>query len=244
METLDDLTKNMSKNSGFFNHVLDFSNDSKEEMTNIVQYAILAIIPVVILNKATQKLIPEADEEKGNVEILAEVVAQIIGMFIGILIIHRIITYVPTYSGAKYSDFSVTNTILAALVIILSLQTKLGEKVSILVDRVVELWEGPSDIKKAPKKASGVKVSQPISQNQQIMSQTLGYQSSTPISQLPIAPQMPKQQPQQQSSQDYVNMYRQENTMGSSQNSGFGGPTMDNEPMAANFGGSSFGSSF
>ena len=88
-----------------------------------------------------------------------------------------------------------------------------------------------------------VKVTQPISQNQQIMTQTLGYSNSTPISQLPIAPQMTKPV-QQQQSQEYINMYRQENTMGASQNNAFGGQMMDNEPMAANFGGSSFGSSF
>lgn len=244
MDALDDLTKNMSKNSGFFSHVFDFSNDSKDEMSNIVQYAVLAIIPVVILNKVTQKFVPEADEEKGNVELLAEVVFQIIGMFIGMLIIHRIITYIPTHSGVKYSDFSVTNVVLATLVIVLSLQTKLGEKVSILVDRAVELWEGPSDIKKPTKNAKGnVKVTQPISQNQQIMTQTLGYSNTTPISQLPIAPQITKPV-QQQQNQEYINMYRQENTMGAMQNNSFGGPMMDNEPMAANFGGSSFGSSF
>lgn len=239
METLDEITKNMSKNNGFFNHVFNFSDDSKEEMTNIIQYAVLAIIPIVVLNKVTQRFIPEADEEKGNVELLAEVVVQIVGMFLGLLIIHRIITFIPTYSGAKYCDFSVTNIILAVLVIVLSLQTKLGEKVSILVERLMELWEGPSDTKQ-PKKKNNIKVTQPISQNQQIMSQSLGYSNSTPINQLPIAPQMTKQpaQQQQSSSQDYVNMYRQENTMGAMQN-GF-----DNEPMAANFGGSSFGSSF
>jgi hypothetical protein len=243
METLDEITKNMSKHNGFFNHVFNFGDDSKEEMANIIQYAVLAIIPIVVLNKVTQRFIPEADEEKGNVELLAEVAVQIVGMFLGLLIIHRIITFIPTYSGAKYSDFNVTNVILAVLVIVLSLQTKLGEKVSILVERLMELWEGPSNTKQ-PNKKNNIKVSQPISQNQQIMSQTLGYpnSNSTPINQLPVAPQMTKQPAQQQqpqqSSQDYMNMYRQENTMGAMQNG------VDNEPMAANFGGSSFGSSF
>ena len=36
--------------------------------------------------------------------------------------------------------------------ITMSLQTKLGEKVSILVDRVTELWNGKSDNKKNQKK--------------------------------------------------------------------------------------------
>lgn len=249
MDAINEMSKNMSKSSSFLHHVFNFSDDSKDEMMNIVQYAVLAIIPVVVLNKLTQKFVPEADEDKGNPEILVEVIGQIISMFIGILIIHRIITFVPTYSGAKYCDFSVPNIILGSLVIILSLQTKLGEKVSILAERVIELWEGPSDVKKKPKKNMNVKVSQPISQNAQIMMAPQIYQqpsSSTLISQLPIAPQITKPQIQQQS-QDYINSYRQENTLGVSQQQGYqngGMYAQENEPVAANFGGSPFGSSF
>ena len=244
MDTLDDLTKSMSKQTGFFNHVFNFNDDSKEEMMNIVQYAVLAIIPVIILNKATQRIIPEADDEKGTPEITIEVILQTVSMFLGILIIHRIITYIPTHSGVKYSPLSVTSNILAVLVIILCLQTKLGEKVSILVDRAVELWEGTSgdDKAKLKKRPSNVKVSQPISQNQ--MSQSLGYGGSTPINQLPIAPQITKPQ-----SQDYVNSYRQDNTFGAQQPqqaSYMNNQMMEqSEPMAANFGGGgSFGSTF
>ena len=59
-----------------------------------------------------QKYVPEADEKKGSVEILAEVLIQIIVMFIGLLMIHRIITYVPTYSGMEYPEFSIIFIIL------------------------------------------------------------------------------------------------------------------------------------
>ena len=156
MESLDGLTKNNSSKNGFFKHVFNFDDESKEEMLNIIQYSLLGLIPIIILNKAMQKLVPDADDEKGNVEILAEVIVQIIIIFIGLLIIHRIITYVPTYSGLKYADFSVTNIILAVLIIILSLQTKLGEKVSILVDRIQDIWEGNSnDQSQSPNKNKG-----------------------------------------------------------------------------------------
>ena len=47
--------------------------------------------------------------------------------------------------------------------ITLSLRTKLGENVSILVDRINELWEGKISDKK--KKKGNVKVTQPIFQN-------------------------------------------------------------------------------
>ena len=242
METLDEITKSVSNKTSFFNHVFNFNDESKDEMSNIIQYAVLAIIPVIILNKATQRIIPEADEEKGTPEIAIEVILQTVSMFLGILIIHRIITFIPTYSGVKYSPLSVTSNILAALVIILSLQTKLGEKVSILVDRAIDMWEGNDDKAKLKKRPSNVKVSQPIAQNNQI-SQSLGYSGSTPISQLPIAPQITKPQ------QEYTNSYHQSNTFGAQQPqqhaSYMNNQMMEsNEPMAANFGGSSFGSSF
>lgn len=232
MESLDEITKSTGK-PGFFKHVFNFNEESKAEMLNIVQYAALAMIPVIFLNKLMQKFVPEADEEKGSIELVAEVLSQVIVMFLVILIIHRMITYVPTYSGEKYADFSVTNIILAMLVIVLSLQTKLGEKVSILVDRLQELWEGTSkkQNKKNGNSNSNVKVSQPIVQSQQTMNQSLNSMGSTSISSLPTQ-QMP----------DYNSMYQQDNTplIGASS------PGMESfEPMAANsVGGGAFGSAF
>ena len=180
MDSSDDSKKN------FFKHVFNFDDDSKSDMLNIIQYSLIAIIPVIILNKSMQKYVPEADEQKGNLEILAEIVLQIIIMFIGLLTVHRMITFVPTYSGLDYPEFSIIFIILAVLMITLSLQTKLGEKVSILTERLTELWEGKSDNKK---KKGNVKVSQPISQNgqptnQSAMNQSI-YSDGTSINSLP-----------------------------------------------------------
>lgn len=231
MDSLDELSKATSGKHGFFKHVFNFDDQSKTDMLNIVQYGVLALVPVIILNKIMQRFVPEADEDKGSFELSAEVLVQVVAMFLVILIIHRIITYVPTYSGEKYADFSVTNIILAMLVIILSLQTKLGEKVSILVDRLVELWEGPKDTKTKKGKGKGnVKVSQPISQNQAAMAQSLNSMGSTSISSLP-----PVQQP------NYDQMYQQDNTP----LVGAATPGADNfEPMAANAGGGAWGGAF
>jgi hypothetical protein len=104
----------------------------------------MGVIPIVILNKLIQRFIPEADSEKSSLEILVEIFIQLIAMFCGIIVIHRIITYFPTYSGFKYEGLALTNVILAFLIIVLSIQTKLGIKVNILVDRMSELWNGPS----------------------------------------------------------------------------------------------------
>ena len=236
MESLDELSKTSSGKPGFFKHVFNFDEESKVEMLNIVQYSVLALIPIVIFNKIMQRFVPEADDEKGSMEIVAEVLAQVISMFLVILIIHRIITFIPTYSGEKYISFSVTNIILSMLVIILSLQTKLGEKVSILVDRVVELWEGQKDKKNNKKGNGNVKVSQPISQNQSAMNQSLNSMGSTSISTLP-----PPQATMTQQLPNYDQMYQQDSTP----LVGAATPGMETfEPMAANAGGTAFGSAF
>jgi hypothetical protein len=134
----------MNQNT-FLNHIFDTSEEAKAEILNVVQYAITGILPVVALNKTIQKFIPEADIEKSSLEVLAEIFIQIVVMFVGVVLIHRLITYFPTYSGYKYEAFNLTTVILAFLVIVLSLQTKLGIKVNILVDRALELWNGPSN---------------------------------------------------------------------------------------------------
>ena len=159
-------------------------------------------------------------------------------MFLGILIIHRIITFIPTYSGEKYADFNVTSIILVMLVIVLSLQTKLGEKVSIIVDRIIEIWEGPKDTKKKGKKGQGnVKVSQPISQGQSAMNQAMmSSPGTTSINSLP-----------QQQSPDFNNMYQQDSTpLVGAATPGVDGFSGQGEIMAANAfgGGSAFGDAF
>jgi len=247
MDSLEETSKVSSKMT-FFKYVFNFDEDSKHDMMNIVQYAVLAIIPIIVLNKTMQKYVPEADEEKGSAEILAEVIFQIVFMFLGLFFIHRIISYIPRYSGTKYPEYHVVFNILSTLLVLLSLQTKLGEKVSILFDRVVELWEGKKDDdkkKKDGKKGKGnVKVSQPISQGQSaVVTQSLytgntnmgASSDGTSISQLPMTGT--QQQP------DFNSMYRNDNNpMVGAATPGFEQPMI----MAANeaLGGSAFGSNF
>lgn len=233
-------------NKSFFKHVFNFDDDSKSDILNIIQYALIAIIPIVILNKSIGKYVPESDEKKGSLEISAEIIIQVIVTFMGLLIIHRIITFIPTYSGAKYPEFHIIYIILAILMIAMSLQTKLGEKVGILVDRVTELWDGKSDKKK--KGRNSVKVSQPISgqiTGQQMNNAALNqYTDGTAISSLPSDSQNTMQSEQLP---NYNAMHRQDTTplVGSASP---GGQPMEGfgEPMAANsvLGGGAFGSAW
>ena len=229
MDTLEELTKSNGK-TGFFKHVFNFDEESKTDMLNIVQYGVLAILPLVLFNKSLQRLVPEADEEKHSVELSMEVIAQVVVVFLGILFIHRIITFIPTYSGIKYAEFNVTNIILSVLIILLSLQTKLGEKISILADRVVDYWNGSQNDRKKKKKKNVHQQQQQQQQqiNNQAMTQSL---DSTPMSSIPV-----QQQP------NFDQMYQIDN------NPLIGASTPGDymvEPMAANaMGGSTFGSLF
>jgi hypothetical protein len=231
-----------SNNMGFFNYVFKFDDDSKSEILNILQYAFLSLIPVVILNKSMQTYVPEADEKKGSLELSAEIIIQTIVMFLGLLLINRIVTYIPTYSGVDYPEFYIHYVILAILMITLSLQTKIGEKVSILTERVSELWNGKTDKKKTNGKQGGnVKVSQPISGQLQQPQEQMSSQAPIDRSFTTSIGSLPNSADQEQLP-NYNNMYQNNSTpLINAAN-----PIQENfmEPMAANsvLGGNGFGS--
>jgi hypothetical protein len=159
MDILQETTE-LPKNT-FLGHVFSSSEEGKAEFLNVVQYSLLAVVPVVGLNKSIQRFIPEADTEKSSLELLVEIFIQLVVMFCGIILIHRVITYIPTYSGFKYEHLTLTNVILAFLVIVLSIQSKLGLKVNILVDRLGELWNGSSSANAKLATKGNVRVSAP-----------------------------------------------------------------------------------
>jgi len=240
MDSSDD-----SKES-FIKHVFYFNDKSKADVLNLMQYSFISIIPIVLLNKLISKFVPEADETKGSLEVSAEILLQIFVMMFGIYMINRFITFFPTYSGAEYANFNVVSIVIVILMITISLQTRLGEKFNILVERITELWEGKpaKNAKNAKnnKTNNNVKVSQPISgthnqaMNQSAMNQAM-YSDGTSINSLPNAgdsQQLP----------NYNNMHQQDNTplvnAATPSMEGFG-----NQIMAANeVLGGSFGSSW
>jgi hypothetical protein len=240
-------SSNSSKN--FFKHVFNFNDDSKSDILNIIQYALIAILPIIILNKSISKYIPEVDEKKVSLEISVEVILQILIMFLGLLIIHRIITFVPTFSGVNYPDFHIIYIVLAVLMITMSLQTKLGEKINVLVERIVDFWNGKEE--KNTKKTN-IKVSQPISgqitgkqMNQMdsaVLKQSL-YTDGTPINSLPTNENAVQQS--QQALPDYNKMYQQNTTPLINADTPGDNSMQMQEPMAANSllgSGSGFGS--
>jgi hypothetical protein len=227
MEILQE-TSSITKKS-FLSHVFSMAEESNAEILNVIQYSTMGVVPVILLNKSIQRFIPEADPEKTSVEILAEIFIQLVVMFVGMIIIHRMITYIPTYSGFKYENLNLTNVVLAFLIIVLSIQTKLGLKVNIMVDRIMELWNGPATNDKKEGMKNKVKVSKPVSQHAPSQSDYLD-DSNMQQNMFPPAPVATSRQNNVTESYDHM--------MG-------GGMEMNPGPMAANgLLGGSFGASF
>ena len=125
----------------FINYLLTLDQENKKDILNIIQYTILGIIPIILILKAVKHFVPEEDESKGNLEIILESLGQIIFMIIALWFTDRLIRYFNTYSGKEYQSFNSINFILPFLLIISTMQTKLGSKLNILVERTINLWK-------------------------------------------------------------------------------------------------------
>lgn len=229
-ETLKDTS---NKTMGFFNYVFDFDTENKNDMLNMLQYTILSMIPLILVLKVTRTYVSDADEEKGSLELLAESLIQIIFIVLSFWFINRIIQYIPTYSGHPYKLFNETTFILGFMFILLTIQTKLGEKIRILTDRVQELWAGNSSL--AEKKEANVKVHQPFG-HQPSQADNLG--NPMMMGMAPPPPQMTNMRAQTTEAQmprqgGFGQMYQGP----TNQLVGANAPAMAQEPMAANAGG-------
>ena len=153
--------------------------------------------------------------------------------------INRILFYIPTISKENYQDVNYTSLILSILLIILSLQTKLGDKITILVNRFLSIFnKSDSTTSKKNKKKTNTQQSQPSQQTQQPQ-QSSNDNYSTSLSNLPISSQTSSTQLM---SPDFNKMYLNSPTpdINSTVNM-----NQDNTILAANEAfGSSFGSLF
>jgi hypothetical protein len=147
--------------SGFFNYVFNFDSDNKAILLNMFQYIIIALIPVIVLLKLIKEYIPEDDDKKETIELLIEIIIQIGVLFVAMYLIDKIIRYFPTYSSVPYTKFNEISFIIPTLILIMTMQTKLGAKINILYDRTLELWNGKTQ-SKGGNNQGNIRVSQPI----------------------------------------------------------------------------------
>lgn len=143
MDSISDSVKSVQDESmGFFNYVFNFDNENKMRIMNMLQYTLLAIIPILLILRGIKHLIPEEDESKGSFEILAESIGQVILIMVSIWITNKIINYIPTYSGEDYPKFNEISFVLPFILLLATMQTKLGAKFNILIDRTMNLITG------------------------------------------------------------------------------------------------------
>ena len=165
MEDIENNSKSL--NNGFIKHVFNFDNETKSSLLNTGQYVLLAIIPLTIYNHLVNSVIAEFDESKGNVEVLVEIVGELFAQMVGLFFIHRLITYVPTYSGRSMGELNLFTVVLIYISVLYQTDSQVGRKIKLLVSRGIEIWEGkPKEEKRGKKGEKGqpvVKVTQPIS---------------------------------------------------------------------------------
>ena len=152
-------------NNNFIKHVTRFDAETKSELSNLLQYLIIIIIPIYIFNRFINGVIPIFDDKKGNIELLGEVIMQVISLLLGIYIIHRIVLYIPTFSGNNLGDVNFMNVVL--IIVFSGLNSENGKKINHVYNRLSAVWNGnkPEEDKKDPNDNSVVKVSQPIAGN-------------------------------------------------------------------------------
>jgi len=160
-------TTQSGTNGGFIKHMSEFDATTKSRLLNMAQYTLLAVIPITLVEKGMTSLFPEANKEKGSAELLAEMAFQIIITLVALFFVHRIIMYIPTYSGEPMESLQLISV--ATVFLVASIQSETltpGKKAGILYSRASELWEGEETKKKKAKgRASVVKVTQPIARN-------------------------------------------------------------------------------
>ena len=227
-----------SAGGGFFKQVFKLNEDAQGEVLNMMQYVAIGFIPAIIVIYVIRYYVPDPDDEKGSLTLLAEIFAQTFGMLLGIYFIHRMIIYFPTYSGIKYERFHIINILMVFVMILFSIKTKLGEKAQILVERAVDMWSGNGN-KGGPAQGQGqgqVRVTQPI---------TGSMASGVPMTAPPPPPQLTSNRAQMGMAsmgnamsgmvKDFNAMYsgggpQQQQPQQQQQQQ----PMMDYEPMAAN----------
>jgi len=216
-----------SHKDGFFSYMFNLDEEVKHDILNSVQYTVLAIIPVTIILYFIRKYVPDPDDEKSSLVILAEIIIQLSVIVISLTFIDRLINYIPTFTGTRYHHMNVFNVIIGLLFVLLTIQTKLGEKARMLVYRAEDFILGDKNVKED-------KQQDQAQQGQQQMSQQFNPLPPVPVQgpySHPVNVNMRNAQGPKEQLPNYNKMYA--NTANPLINANT--PGMENfEPMAAN----------
>ena len=128
---MDEETQETIKSQpSFFEYITSFSSYEKSQLFNLFQYGGLIIIPIMIVLKIMKMYVPLEDAFKSTTDILIEVILQLVAIILSFFFINKLVLYVPTYSNVEYDKISLLSTILPLFFLIMTLDTKLGEKLN------------------------------------------------------------------------------------------------------------------
>jgi len=134
---MDHIEGGSDESKSFFSYMFSLNPNEKNDLINMLQYSVLAIIPIVIVLKLMKKYIPSEDDKKASIEILIELVLQLIIIFASFWFIHKLIAFIPTYSKASYPHFNIIQLIIPITFILFSMNSSISEKATILLNRIL-----------------------------------------------------------------------------------------------------------
>ncbi|ALH23315.1 hypothetical protein ceV_409 [Chrysochromulina ericina virus CeV-01B] len=153
---------------GFFGYVFNFDDTNTGQLTNLYQYTFIAIPLILLSLKILNHFSSDVDESKGTLEILFEIFISLNWILLTIWFVNKIIRYIPTKSKMSYPIFNETNFILPLLIVLFTMNTKLGNKINLLIERGVDLYDGKTNLKDSNNNVNqqgqkDIKTTQPIS---------------------------------------------------------------------------------
>jgi hypothetical protein len=228
MESLTENNISTTKPS-FLNFVFNFDDENKNMLVNLFQFTFLAIPLTLLVLKLINHFTSPVDDERGSLELSLEITLTISALLLSIWFINKIVRYIPTFSGLEYSSLNESSFIVPFLIILFTMQTKFGDKINLLIERLIDLYDGKTTLRgENNEKNNNIKTRQPIVQeppprHMPSQSDMIGQQNPN----IQVTPQV-------QQSNQVVNNNQNVNAQPRTDfNDMFAGPDI-NVPMAAN----------
>jgi hypothetical protein len=200
------------------------------DLTNAVQYALLAILPCCALFYGTSSIAQPFDSSASTMQIGVETAAVLALTVAGLYYVNRLVTYVPTYSGVAYGEMSFVAVVLAiAAVVSHSVyfgcqESRQNSRLGVLQERCTAALAADDDRQQKPQKQ------QPQPQQQQQAPAQMGpppplatQNSTVSASSLPVGHPSDGQGAQQQpAAPSFDSMYEPFQTGAGAVGGGFG----------------------
>jgi hypothetical protein len=200
----------------------------KSELMNIGQYIGLAFLFFTILIYLIDTYLPIIDETNSSFEIILKLLLFLYILFYCIYFINRIICYIPTFSTSPYPDYImydskfIFSSIISIIIATISFNNSFKLGIATITTRIKDVTNNNETPKKKKKKVT-INENENTTETQSLppMQNSLYTGNTTSINQLPI-----------------VNVQR------NNYQEDFQNQEQPQEPVAANEGGSAFGSIF